>query len=92
MIFWFNGRLILPNLGQSSAKIRNSGQLASRTFGITEKRSKKNDLVVIGGGYSGMGAAISGARMGCKVALIQDRPVLGGNGSSEVESGQEDPT
>ena len=42
------------------------------------------DLVVIGGGYSGVGAALSAARMGCKVALIQDRPVLGGNGSSEV--------
>ncbi len=42
------------------------------------------DLVVVGGGYSGMGAAISAARAGCKVALIQDRPVLGGNGSSEV--------
>ena len=45
---------------------------------------KGYDLVVIGGGYSGMGAAISAARMGCKVALIQNRPVLGGNGSSEV--------
>ena len=45
---------------------------------------KGYDLVVVGGGYSGMGAAISAARMGCKVALIQDRPVLGGNGSSEV--------
>ena len=42
------------------------------------------DLVVVGGGYSGMGAAISAARMGCKVALVQDRGVLGGNGSSEV--------
>ena len=42
------------------------------------------DLVVVGGGYSGMGAAISAARMGLKVALIQNRPVLGGNGSSEV--------
>ncbi|WP_175517502.1 FAD-dependent oxidoreductase [Planctomicrobium piriforme] len=42
------------------------------------------DLVVVGGGYSGMGAALAAARMGCKVALIQDRPVLGGNGSSEV--------
>ena len=42
------------------------------------------DLVVIGGGYSGMGSALSAARMGCKVALIQNRPVLGGNGSSEV--------
>jgi hypothetical protein len=42
------------------------------------------DLVVIGGGYAGMGAALSAARMGCRVALVQDRPVLGGNGSSEV--------
>ena len=42
------------------------------------------DLVVIGGGYSGMGAAISAARMGLTVALVQNRPVLGGNGSSEV--------
>lgn len=42
------------------------------------------DLVVIGGGYGGLGAAISAARMGCKVALVQNRPVLGGNGSSEV--------
>lgn len=45
---------------------------------------KGYDLVVVGGGYSGMGAAISAARMGCKVALIQNRGVLGGNGSSEV--------
>ncbi len=42
------------------------------------------DLVVVGGGYAGMGAALSAARMGCKVALVQNRPVLGGNGSSEV--------
>lgn len=42
------------------------------------------DLVVVGGGYSGMGAAIAAARAGCRVALIQDRPVLGGNGSSEI--------
>jgi hypothetical protein len=42
------------------------------------------DLVVIGGGYGGTGAAISAARMGCRVALVQDRAVLGGNGSSEV--------
>lgn len=42
------------------------------------------DLVVVGGGYGGLGSAISAARMGCRVALIQDRPVLGGNGSSEI--------
>jgi hypothetical protein len=50
----------------------------------TPREMGEFDLVVVGGGYSGMGAAISAARMGCKVALIQNRPVLGGNGSSEV--------
>ena len=42
------------------------------------------DVVVVGGDYGGLGAAISAARMGCKVALIQNREVLGGNGSSEI--------
>ncbi|MDR0393566.1 MAG: FAD-dependent oxidoreductase [Tannerella sp.] len=42
------------------------------------------DLVVTGGGIAGMCAAISAARLGCKVALINDRPILGGNNSSEI--------
>ena len=43
------------------------------------------DIVVVGGGYGGLGTAIAAARMGAKVALIQNRPVLGGNGSSEIQ-------
>lgn len=42
------------------------------------------DIVFVGGGYAGACGAISAARMGLKVALVQNRPVLGGNGSSEV--------
>lgn len=42
------------------------------------------DLVVTGGGLSGVCCAITAARQGCKVVLVQDRPVLGGNCSSEV--------
>ena len=55
-------------------------------LGFPEKPedSGSYDLVVVGGGYGGTAAAISAARMGCKVALVQDRAVLGGNGSSEV--------
>lgn len=49
-----------------------------------EPLSAQYDLVVVGGGYAGMGAAISASRLGLKVALIQNRPVLGGNGSSEI--------
>lgn len=43
-----------------------------------------SDLVVVGGGLAGTCAAISAARSGIKVTLVQDRPVLGGNASSEV--------
>ncbi len=42
------------------------------------------DLCVIGGGISGMCAAISAAREGVKVVLMHERPVLGGNASSEI--------
>ena len=45
------------------------------------------DLVVVGGGIAGCCAAVTAARLGCKVALIQNRPVLGGNNSSEVRVG-----
>ncbi len=44
----------------------------------------KCDLCIIGGGLSGTIAALSAARHDLKVVLIQDRPVLGGNCSSEV--------
>ena len=42
------------------------------------------DLIVVGGGLAGTCAAINAAREGIKVILVQDRPVLGGNSSSEV--------
>ncbi len=50
----------------------------------TPEDAGKYDLVVVGGGIAGVCAAISAARLGLKVALIHDRPVLGGNNSSEV--------
>lgn len=42
------------------------------------------DFVVVGGGIAGMCAAVAAARNGIRVALVNDRPVLGGNNSSEV--------
>jgi hypothetical protein len=43
-----------------------------------------SDLVIAGGGLSGLCAAVTAARQGIRVILAQDRPVLGGNASSEV--------
>jgi hypothetical protein len=54
--------------------------------GLSEKPEEAGqfDLVVVGGGIAGTCAALSAARLDLKVALIQDRPVLGGNNSSEI--------
>ncbi|MEM6883799.1 MAG: FAD-dependent oxidoreductase [Verrucomicrobiota bacterium] len=42
------------------------------------------DVVVVGGGVAGVNAAIASARNGAKTALIQDRPMVGGNNSAEM--------
>jgi len=44
----------------------------------------ETEFCVVGGGIAGMCAAIAAARHGHKVVLMQDRPMLGGNASSEV--------
>ncbi|HEY9075386.1 MAG TPA: FAD-dependent oxidoreductase [Anaerolineaceae bacterium] len=55
-----------------------------------EKRTKFDivehevDLCIVGGGLAGLCAAVAAARHGAKVMLMQDRPVLGGNASSEI--------
>lgn len=51
---------------------------------VTAKEAGEFDLVVVGAGIAGMSAAVSAARLGCRVALINDRPVVGGNNSSEI--------
>ena len=45
------------------------------------------DIIVCGGGLAGVCAAVSAARHGSRVILIQDRPMLGGNASSEMRMG-----
>lgn len=51
---------------------------------MPEPGTENYDFVVAGGGIAGMCAAVAAARNGLKVALVNDRPVLGGNNSSEV--------
>jgi hypothetical protein len=62
------------------------GEFRRRLLGLQGKPDDGGsfDLVVVGGGVAGTAAAVSAARNGLSVALIQDRPVLGGNASSEV--------
>ncbi len=86
----FDGRCDAVYFSTERTPPPNDGQILPawrrRLLGLEEAPTEKEgyDLVVIGGGYSGMGAALAAARAGLQVALIQNRPVLGGNGSSEV--------
>src|SRR5689334_18306969 len=61
--------------------IRSPGQSSVRSLNLV---SLTADFVIVGGGIAGVCAAITAARAGIRVVLLQDRPVLGGNASSEV--------
>lgn len=56
-------------------------------FSLEPSFAGKYDVIVVGGGSAGAPAAIASARMGKKTALIQNRPVLGGNCSIELGVG-----
>jgi hypothetical protein len=58
-----------------------------RRWGRVDERGDESsyDLVVVGGGIAGTSAAVAAARAGLSVALVQDRSVLGGNASHEVQ-------
>ena len=48
------------------------------------KKSAEYDIVVVGGGLSGMCAAVSAARQGVRTAIVQNRSMFGGTASSEI--------
>ena len=58
-----------------------------KLLGLAERPGEAGqfDLVVVGGGVAGTCAAVSAARLGLHVALVQERPVLGGNASTEIK-------
>lgn len=80
LLFVRDARAVPPNDPAGLAKMRTA------LLGLPAQPDDGGsyDLVVVGGGVAGTAAAVSAARNGLTVALIQDRPVLGGNGSSEV--------
>ena len=84
----FNGRVdaIYFTMGNTPPPddMESLAEFRQKHLRIRPGKAGEFDLVVVGGGMAGTAAAISAARLGLKVALIQDRPVLGGNNSSEV--------
>lgn len=86
----FEGRCDVICFSKEEIELPNDLRSLSRIRGDYLKNSNKYtnhgkfDFVVVGGGVAGISAAVQAARLGSKVALIQNRPVLGGNSSSEV--------
>lgn len=84
---------LISMTGNTSAEAKNTGDRKSdnwhqvgsgkKVFPNREK-TLNFDVAVMGGGMAGICAAVSAARNGAKTVLIQDRPVLGGNSSSEI--------
>ncbi|HEX2968745.1 MAG TPA: FAD-dependent oxidoreductase [Bacteroidales bacterium] len=79
-IYFSRKKLPPPESGDSLLKWRN------RLLNISDipSRVESFDLVVVGGGIAGCAASVAAAKQGLKVALVHDRPVLGGNASSEI--------
>ncbi len=80
IVFSTDFDFIPPNEGETMAAFR------KKILGLPDrpKDEGRYDLVVVGGGIAGTCTAVSAARLGLQVALIQNRPVLGGNNSSEI--------
>jgi hypothetical protein len=85
--------LIPPMRGEGAAPTNNKGeriadkwiQVGTGKTGLPKRKKTLNvDVAVIGGGMAGISAAVAAARNGAKTVLVQDRPVLGGNASSEM--------
>ena len=78
----FDGRCAGMVFYRGAFPLAGDAALDVRGEPVSERSSY--DLVVVGGGVPGCCAAVAAARAGIRVALVQDRPVLGGNSSSEI--------
>ena len=79
-----SGTLFIDPFGETLVPGEKILDTAPKGLNVYKKRSLTTDVLVIGGGMSGICAALAAARNGSKVVFIQNRSRLGGNASSEI--------
>lgn len=72
-------------LAAAMALVAHGAQIATEaTEPTVSRKTYETEVCVVGGGMAGICASVAAARNGAKVVLVQDRPMLGGNASSEI--------
>ena len=80
-----SGALLMnPTAGFSAESIKEEIAAIDKKDDVYARRKIDTDILIAGGGMSGVCAALAAARNGAKVVLLQDRSRLGGNASSEI--------
>jgi len=78
--------VLAPPAFTPATELRDLEEQRIRYSGVTPGfKTESFDIIVAGAGPAGLGAALAAARLGRSVGLIQDRSVVGGNASSEIE-------
>ena len=80
----FDGRCDAVAIVAGKRRSEDLDALRASRMRRTPVDERSYDLVVIGGGIAGICTAVTASRSGLRVALVQDRPLLGGSNSSEV--------
>lgn len=78
-------RIFCGTIITAAALAVQGAQIATEaTEPTVSRRTYDTEVCVVGGGMAGICASVAAARNGAKVVLVQDRPMLGGNASSEI--------
>ncbi|MBQ3749510.1 MAG: FAD-dependent oxidoreductase [Kiritimatiellae bacterium] len=78
-------RILCGTILAAMAVAAQGAQIATEaTEPTVSRKTYETEVCVVGGGMAGICASVAAARNGAKVVLVQDRPMLGGNASSEI--------
>ena len=77
-------RILCGTVLAAAVAVQGAQIATEATEPTVSRKTYETEVCVVGGGMAGICASVAAARNGAKVVLVQDRPMLGGNASSEI--------